>query len=303
VREVPVNDGGTLGRDADNVVVIDHPSISRHHAELLRASDGSFVVSDLGSLNGARVNGRQIQAPTLIHHGDRITLGEVDLVFLHEAGAPRSHETDHALHSLGVAAAERGEPHEIFAISLACETPACASLAQQLPGAPIQEWIDAWWEEVRSLLERHGADIDPVPRDVLIAYWPVAHREAPASEVNVALRCALDLWILAQEHTRQFSEQFGHASFVVALGLHLASLDLIGAEGREVDLEHGGCADVAMRLARVKCDAPCAGVVSWDLARWAAFGFRFHNVGEVQPSAEAPGGALSVLALDPDGSG
>lgn len=41
----------TVGRDADNDLVIADPAVSRHHAEI-RHVDGRYVVRDLGSANG-----------------------------------------------------------------------------------------------------------------------------------------------------------------------------------------------------------------------------------------------------------
>ena len=53
------------------------PGISRLHALLLPASDGSWAVLDPGSANGTLLNGREIVPGDLIplHDGDRINLG------------------------------------------------------------------------------------------------------------------------------------------------------------------------------------------------------------------------------------
>src|SRR3546814_14367295 len=62
----PLKAGDSLriGRAGDNRLRIDHPSISRAHAELL-AHDGSWTLHDLGSKNGSFVEGERVAECTL----------------------------------------------------------------------------------------------------------------------------------------------------------------------------------------------------------------------------------------------
>ena len=46
----------TLGRSRDCEIVLADPNVSRRHAEL-RPAGGTWVVEDLGSTNGVKVNG------------------------------------------------------------------------------------------------------------------------------------------------------------------------------------------------------------------------------------------------------
>jgi hypothetical protein len=66
--------GVTVGRSRQCDVVIDDPNVSRRHAEL-RPRGGSWVLTDLGSTNGSRVNGRTVSGPTVVKPGDEIELG------------------------------------------------------------------------------------------------------------------------------------------------------------------------------------------------------------------------------------
>ncbi len=72
--------GATLGRSRQCEIVIDDPNVSRRHAEL-RPRGGSWVLTDLGSTNGSRVNGRDIESPTVVKPGDEIELGTAVLRF------------------------------------------------------------------------------------------------------------------------------------------------------------------------------------------------------------------------------
>src|SRR4051812_36689240 len=49
--------GAVLGRSRDCDIVVDDANVSRRHAEV-RPSGGSWIVVDLGSTNGIKVNGR-----------------------------------------------------------------------------------------------------------------------------------------------------------------------------------------------------------------------------------------------------
>jgi Protein of unknown function (DUF3662)/FHA domain len=69
----------TIGRSRDCEIVIDDPNVSRRHAEIRKTIEGWMVV-DLGSTNGVKVNGRRVQEEVL-RPGDTITLGLVELGF------------------------------------------------------------------------------------------------------------------------------------------------------------------------------------------------------------------------------
>lgn len=69
-----------LGRDlANDLAFPGDPKVSRSHAEL-RDRDGQWIVVDLGSSNGTKVNDRSIEQHPL-RDGDRIHLGRTTIVF------------------------------------------------------------------------------------------------------------------------------------------------------------------------------------------------------------------------------
>lgn len=71
----------SLGRSPGNDIVLNHRSISRHHAELFSDETGRYQVLDLGSKNGVLLNGRRIGVRATLADGDRIKLGERELVY------------------------------------------------------------------------------------------------------------------------------------------------------------------------------------------------------------------------------
>ena len=72
--------GITLGRSRQCDVVLDDPNVSRQHAEV-RPRGGSWVLTDLGSTNGSRINGRPVEGSEVVRSGDEIELGATILRF------------------------------------------------------------------------------------------------------------------------------------------------------------------------------------------------------------------------------
>ena len=76
-----------VGRSASADLVIDHPSVSRKHAEIVCDELGRWMMRDLESRNGTSVNGAAARQPVALHDGDQISLGEIALRF----ASPTSH--------------------------------------------------------------------------------------------------------------------------------------------------------------------------------------------------------------------
>ncbi len=73
-----------VGRHPQSEIFLDDVTVSRRHAEIRRRKDGSYEVSDAGSLNGTYLNRERIEAAVLAH-GDEVQIGKFRLVFLTEA--------------------------------------------------------------------------------------------------------------------------------------------------------------------------------------------------------------------------
>ena len=87
----------TIGRTRDCDLCLTDLSVSRMHALLVRRQDG-WVLSDLGSHNGTRLNGWLVREPIQVHAGDRVEFGS--MAFIIQA------------HLAGEAPAEPGDPGE-----------------------------------------------------------------------------------------------------------------------------------------------------------------------------------------------
>ncbi len=72
--------GVTMGRSRQNDILVDDANVSRTHAEI-RPRGGSWVLSDLGSTNGSRLNGRRLEGSEVLKPGDEIELGTTVIRF------------------------------------------------------------------------------------------------------------------------------------------------------------------------------------------------------------------------------
>ena len=69
----------TIGRTQDCDLRIADLSVSRRHAQLDRGEDG-WLLSDLGSHNGTRVNGWLVREPVPVRPGDVLQFGSAMFV-------------------------------------------------------------------------------------------------------------------------------------------------------------------------------------------------------------------------------
>ena len=73
----------TIGRDPSNTLFIPDIRISRRHAVLTSQGEG-YILEDLGSVNGTRVNGKKLapHSRTSLSNGDILTLGKLKIQVL-----------------------------------------------------------------------------------------------------------------------------------------------------------------------------------------------------------------------------
>ena len=75
-REIFARESLIIGRGRANDVILDpflDPTVSAQHAEI-RFEEDTFILYDMGSLNGTYLNGNHVRRATL-HDGDEIGLG------------------------------------------------------------------------------------------------------------------------------------------------------------------------------------------------------------------------------------
>lgn len=79
-RSVPVTSRITVGRDADNSIVLDDPLASRHHAVIQKVKNQYFI-EDLDSTNATFVNSKRVPLGKYLRlrPDDTIRIGRTEL--------------------------------------------------------------------------------------------------------------------------------------------------------------------------------------------------------------------------------
>ncbi len=139
----------TLGRATECTVPIKDRYLSRRHAEIVHSS-GQWMVRDCGSVNGTMLNGTKLTAAVALRPGDRITLGDSEVVFEPEESA--------ASHSQLIAFDSTSQAKNIAipirdAVAATARTGMLASLALQfIEDRPMNELFDFILDRVTEML-------------------------------------------------------------------------------------------------------------------------------------------------------
>lgn len=83
----------TIGRDAGCDLAIADMTVSRQHAQLERAA-GGWLLSDLESTNGTRVNGWLVRGQVPVKPGDLVSFGSLQVIFTELPGPPAEARRD-----------------------------------------------------------------------------------------------------------------------------------------------------------------------------------------------------------------
>ena len=75
-----IGERALIGRSPECDVFLDDVTVSRRHAELVREAN-TFVIRDLGSLNGTFVNRRRIES-SVLEDDDEVQVGKYRMTFL-----------------------------------------------------------------------------------------------------------------------------------------------------------------------------------------------------------------------------
>ena len=73
-------DRTVAGRHPESGIFLDDITVSRAHVAFSK-DQGSFMIEDLGSLNGTYLNRRLLQAPTRLRNGDEVQIGKYKMIF------------------------------------------------------------------------------------------------------------------------------------------------------------------------------------------------------------------------------
>ncbi len=78
---LPIVDNLTMGRKSDNTVILDDKYVSSHHVKIFRRNN-EYVLEDLESTNGTKVNDIRIKNSLILKSGDIIKVGTATFKFM-----------------------------------------------------------------------------------------------------------------------------------------------------------------------------------------------------------------------------
>lgn len=70
-----------IGRNPDNDIMLPYPQVSGKHAKITQVSENSFLLEDLGSVNGSFVNGLQVNR-MVMSATDKLKIAHFSLDFI-----------------------------------------------------------------------------------------------------------------------------------------------------------------------------------------------------------------------------
>ena len=79
-EEIPDKRKVTMGRNSYHDIVIDDELASRDHAYIV-IEKNKYKIGDMGSSNGTFLNNKKISSPKVLNDGDKISIGDTELVF------------------------------------------------------------------------------------------------------------------------------------------------------------------------------------------------------------------------------
>jgi hypothetical protein len=119
----------TVGRVEDNKVQIEHASVSGHHA-LLKLEAMDYIIRDLESTNGTRINGEKIVQQKL-RRNDILRLGNIELLYDSEHAPPGQPMPNPSERVNLAECASHGRPADFVNAS---------PIVKRMRGAPDKRW-------------------------------------------------------------------------------------------------------------------------------------------------------------------
>jgi adenylate cyclase len=169
-----------IGRSDKNTIVLDDDLASRNHAMLQRSETGEFYLTDLGSSNGTLVNGARICVPTILHNGDRITIGSHEFSFVQAQApatpAPLADTEPDELKSTSIFFAQK-----LISV-LVVDIRDFTGLARRVDAAKLSQISGTFFREGGKALQERGAWAQKYIGDAIMAVWLHKKREPDVRE-------------------------------------------------------------------------------------------------------------------------
>ena len=155
---------------------------------MVMAQAAGFWLYDLGSANGTELNGRQMDQPTQLRHGDIIVMADITFEFHvpEEAGEfDMAAITESPMTVIGV----RKTPMLILVTDIVD----FSGLSERLTEEGLAAVLNVWYDQCRTIMDETGGTIDKFMGDGMFGYWKTTTPEARANALEAARRVAAGL--------------------------------------------------------------------------------------------------------------
>lgn len=191
-----------IGRSLTNQVVLEGAKVSRRHALVHVQSKNEHWLVDLASSNGTFLNGQRITQPMLLRDGDRIGIGEYELVF-HQPGSTTEPSPAPANAPFHAVRLDEGW-------LLLAEVLDATMIMQNLPPAQQAQVMERWMEDGRNIVRRHHGVLNQYLGDGFLAFWK--EDEQATASVAQCIKDLLELQAKAEPPFR-FVVHYGQVAF------------------------------------------------------------------------------------------
>jgi adenylate cyclase len=231
-----------LGRGSQCAIVLEDDLVSRNHAMIQRTDSSQYILIDMGSRNGSFVNERRLSTPATLRNGDRLTLGNAQMVFYNpqetsvRGALPDGDEQATVCHFM-----------QCLVSVLVIDIRGFTVLSQQVDDSVLCQVTGTWFAEADRIMQRHGSSAEKYIGDAVMSVWLHRVKGQEHLEILEILR-ALDEFANV---TASLGARFGLSdSLRIGAGLNTGSAT-VGNTGTNRVTDYtatGECVNAAFRL-------------------------------------------------------
>lgn len=231
-----------LGRGEGSDVELPYPWVSRQHAMIQVEENFSHNIIDLGSSNGTKLNGRRVYTPCRLRSGDRIHVGNTELIFIIENWvSPESEEDETSgVGNETVAFLQKGD-----ATILVCDIRGFTSLSEEVGADHLSKFLTVWSKKIDSIVRKYDGRVDKFIGDAVLAVWP---GQPDFDRVIKSLFAALEISVWTMKIGRKIPGITKDIQIGAAINSGEAVIGNVGVDGQRDSTIVGDAVNVAFRL-------------------------------------------------------
>ncbi len=237
----------TIGRVDTNDIPVPDPRISRSHAVIRYLGDCKYYIMDVGSANGTFLNGQRVVIPAALNDGDKIGVGDHELIF-HQEMEPEEQRVDdpNALDATPTIVTNKRQVQLITI--LVADIRGYTVMAEEIPVNTLANILGKWFKTVSEIVEKNGGMIDKLIGDAVMVRWQTTKEEMRDSVVS-ALKTAWGLYAASLDLTDEFTHELPYPLKIgVGINTGRAMLGNVGASNLRDYTAVGDAVNLAFRF-------------------------------------------------------